>query len=66
MLVLDPENAALAAAKIVALCDSSVSRRIKKVQKENQQVLFVADSDIRTKSYLSTIDAARGSASGSV
>lgn len=60
MLVLDPENAGMAAAKILALSDESIARRIRKIQKENQQTLFVADSDIRTKSYLSKIDQARG------
>lgn len=59
MLVLDPENAGMAAAKILALSDESIARRIRKIQKENQQTLFVADSDIRTKSYLSKIDQAR-------
>ena len=60
MLVLDPENAGMAAAKILALSDESIAARIRKIQKENQQTLFVADSDIRTKSYLGRIDQARG------
>ena len=59
MLVLDPENAGLAAAKILALNDEKIAAAIRRVQKMNQQTLFVADADIRTKSYFNTIDAAR-------
>lgn len=60
MLVLEPEGAGLAAAKILALHDEKIAAAIKKMQKGNQQTLYVADSEIRTESYLPTIDAARG------
>lgn len=59
MLVLDPENAGLAAAKILALNDEKIAATIRRVQKANQQTLYVADADIRTKSYFSVIDGAR-------
>ena len=59
MLVLDPENAGLAAAKILALNDEKIAGAIRRVQKANQQTLYVADADIRTKSYFSVIDGAR-------
>ena len=59
MLVLDPENAGLAAAKILALNDEKIAAAIRRVQKANQQTLYVADADIRTESYFSVIDGAR-------
>lgn len=59
MLVLEPEGAALAAAKILAVGNEAIANQIRKLQKVNQQSLYVADSDIRTKSYFATIDAAR-------
>ena len=59
MLVLEPEGAGLAAAKILALHDEKIAAAIKKMQKGNQQTLYVADSEIRTESYVPVIDAAR-------
>ena len=57
MLVLEPEGAGLAAAKILALHDEKIAAAIKKMQKGNQQTLYV--SEIRTESYVPVIDAAR-------
>lgn len=59
MLVLEPECAGLAAAKILALHDEKIAAAIKKMQRGNQQTLYVADSEIRTESYVPRIDAAR-------
>lgn len=59
MLVLEPEGAGLAAAKILALHDEKIAAAIKKMQRGNQQTLYVADSEIRTESYVPRIDAAR-------
>ena len=59
MLVLEPEGAGLAAAKILALHDEKIAAAIKKMQKGNQQTLYVAVSEIRTESYVPVIDAAR-------
>ena len=59
MLVLEPEAAGLAAAKILALQDKKIAAAIKRMQHVNQQTLYIADSEIRTESYGAIIDAAR-------
>lgn len=59
MLVLDPANAGLAAAKILALVAPEVRAKIEAFQTENAQKLYIADAELRTKSYLPLIDSCR-------
>ena len=56
MIVLDPENACLAAAKILALNDERIATIIHHIQKMNQQIFYVTDIDIHTRSYYSIIE----------
>ncbi|KAK8798810.1 hypothetical protein WA158_007894 [Blastocystis sp. Blastoise] len=59
MLVLDPANAGLAAAKIFAINDAAIREKIAAFQTENVQKLYVADAELRTKSYVPLIDSCR-------
>ncbi len=47
MLVLTPENAALAAAKIIGIRDEDVRKKVEEYQKAQQKKLFDADSEIK-------------------
>ncbi len=47
MLVLTPENAALAAAKIIGTKDTSVRKRVEEFQKAQQKKLTDADEELR-------------------
>ncbi len=47
MLVLSPENAALAAAKIIGLRDEAIRRNVHKFQKAQQKRLIDADKELK-------------------
>lgn len=47
MLVLTPENAALAAAKIIGLKDEEVRKKVEEYQKTQQKKLLEADAEVR-------------------
>ncbi len=51
MLVLEPENAGLAAAKIIGLKDKDVQERIKKYQKEIKDSLEKDDKEMQNTKY---------------
>ncbi|KAK4537754.1 hypothetical protein CDCA_CDCA14G3779 [Cyanidium caldarium] len=55
MVVLDPANAALAAAKIFAVYDERVRQRVAALQKSNRDRLYVDDAELNTKEYESRI-----------
>lgn len=46
LVVLDPENAALAAAKIVAMGNPALFAKIKEVQEQNRQQLIADDQEL--------------------
>lgn len=46
MLVLNPENAALAVAKIIGIKDEGVRKRVEEYQKNQQKKLIDADTEI--------------------
>lgn len=51
MLVLEPANAALAAAKILGLICPEIKEQINKLHIKNAQLLYVDDAELHTKSY---------------
>lgn len=46
LVILDPKNAALAAAKIIGLKDKATQEKVKEFQKKNQEILEVDDASI--------------------
>ena len=50
MLVMDAENAALAAAKIFALKYEGVAERVRKYQERKREELYAADEEVRNAS----------------
>ena len=59
MLVQDPENAGLAAAKILAGYDAPIRSALQEYHKRSFDQTTVDDVIVHSKSYFSTIDAAR-------
>jgi phosphoribosylaminoimidazole-succinocarboxamide synthase len=55
---LDPGNAALTAAKILAIQDPQVRERVLAFQKANRDRLYVDDAEIATSEYVSEIEVA--------
>jgi len=51
LFVAEPENAALAAAKILALSDSSLQKSIAKYQQKKRKEVVEADKEIRENKY---------------
>ncbi len=49
MVILEPENCALAAAKIIALYDEDVRKRIEEYQKRKKEEVERADEELRAK-----------------
>jgi 5-(carboxyamino)imidazole ribonucleotide mutase len=47
LVILDPKNAALAAAKIIGLNDKAVQDKVKEFQKKNQEILEAADAELQ-------------------
>ncbi len=47
MVILEPENAALAVAKIIALYDEKVRRRVEEYQKAKKEEIAKADEELR-------------------
>ena len=59
MLVQDPENAGLAAAKILAVYDATIRSALQEYHKRCFDQTTVDDVIVHSKSYFATIDAAR-------
>jgi phosphoribosylaminoimidazole-succinocarboxamide synthase len=55
MVILDPQNAALAAVKIFALYDSKLAEKIRRVQSDNAALLHVQDCDVKSSTYIPKI-----------
>lgn len=47
LVILDPKNAALAAAKILGLKDKAIQEKIKDFQKKNQEILEADDAELQ-------------------
>ena len=46
MVVLEPENAALAAAKIIAVADKNIREKIEKYQEKKKKEIYEADAEL--------------------
>jgi len=47
LVVMDPKNAALAAAKIIGLKDKAIQAKVSEFQKKNQEILEVDDAELQ-------------------
>nr|MDA3837957.1 AIR carboxylase family protein [Candidatus Delongbacteria bacterium] len=47
LVILDPKNAALAAAKILGLNDKAIQEKVKEFQKKNQDILEADDAELQ-------------------
>jgi len=47
MVVLEPENAALAAAKIIAVADKNIRKKIEKYQEKKKREIYEADTELK-------------------
>ena len=47
LVILDPKNAALAAAKIIGLKDKAIQEKVLAFQKKNQEILEVDDAELQ-------------------